>query len=57
MKTQITHKHPQRNCLHTPVLPNVPHRFRGLVSAAYASPGGAEYMKLEDWRDLELELN
>jgi hypothetical protein len=42
--------------LHAPVLPQLPERLRGLVNAAYASYGGAENMKLNDWRDLELEL-
>ena len=43
--------------LHAPVLPQLPERLRGLVKAAYAGFGGAENMKLDDWRDLELELN
>ena len=42
--------------LHAPVLRQLPERLRGLVSAAYAGHGGAENMKLNDWRDLELEL-
>ena len=42
--------------LHAPVLPQLPERLRGLVNAAYAAYGGAENMKLDDWRDLELEL-
>jgi hypothetical protein len=42
--------------LHAPVLPQLPERLRGLVNAAYAGHGGAENMKLNDWRDLELEL-
>ena len=41
----------------TPVLPQLPQRLRGLVEAAYAAYGGSENMKLDDWRDLELELN
>jgi hypothetical protein len=40
----------------TPVLPQLPQSLRGLVEAAYAVYGGAENMKLSDWRDLELEL-
>ena len=54
-----THGKPQPTnalTLHTPVLPQFPERLRRLVTAAYASHGGAEYMKLDDWRDLELEL-
>jgi hypothetical protein len=27
------------------------------MNAAYAAYGGAENMKLNDWRELELELN
>ena len=42
--------------LHALVLPQLPERLHGLVNAAYASYGGAENMKLNDWRDLELEL-
>jgi len=42
--------------LHTPVLPQLPERFRRWVNAAYAAHGGAESMKLSDWRDLELQL-
>jgi hypothetical protein len=43
--------------LHTPVLPQLPQRLRGLVNTVYAAYGRAENMKLNDWRDLELELN
>ena len=43
--------------LHAPVLPRLPERLRRLVSAAYAAYGGAESMTLNDWRDLELELD
>ena len=43
--------------LRTPLLPQLPQRLRGLVEAAYAAYGGAESMKLNDWRDLELQLN
>jgi hypothetical protein len=42
--------------LHAPVLPQLPERLRGLVNTAYAAYGGAENMKLNDWRELELEL-
>jgi hypothetical protein len=42
--------------LHTPVLPQLPERLRRLLEAKYAAHGGAEYMTLGDWRDLELEL-
>lgn len=42
--------------LHALVLPEFPERLRGFVNAAYAGHGGAENMKLNDWRDLELEL-
>jgi len=42
--------------LHALGLPKLPARLRGLVNAAYAGHGGAENMKLSDWRDLELEL-
>jgi hypothetical protein len=37
-------------------LPQFPEKLRRLVEVAYAAYGGAEYMKLSDWRDLELEL-
>ena len=40
-----------------PLLPQLPERFRGFVNAAYAAYGGAEHMKLNDWRDLEMQLN
>jgi hypothetical protein len=40
-----------------PLLPQLPERFRGFVNAAYAAYGGAESMKLNDWRDLEMQLN
>ena len=39
-----------------PVLPQLPERLRGWVNAAYAAHGGAENLSLNDWRDLELEL-
>jgi len=42
---------------YAPVLPQLPERFRGFVNAAYAAYGGAENMKLNDWRDLEMQLN
>ena len=40
-----------------PLLPQLPERFRGFVNAAYVAYGGAENMKLNDWRDLEMQLN
>ena len=43
--------------LHAFLLPQLPERLRGLMNAAYAAYGGAENMKLNDWRELELELN
>jgi len=43
--------------LHASVLRQLPQRLRGLLKVAYAAYGGAENMKLNDWRDLELELN
>jgi hypothetical protein len=42
--------------LYAPVLPQLPERLRAWVNAAYAAYGGAENMKLHDWRDLELKL-
>ena len=42
--------------LHTPVLPPLPERIRQLVSAAYATRGGAEHMTLDAWRDVEQEI-
>ena len=42
--------------LRTPVLPPFPEKLRRLVKAMCAAHGGAEYMTLGDWRDLELEL-
>ena len=42
--------------LRIPVLPPFSERFQRLVEATYAAHGGAEYMTLGDWRDLELEL-
>jgi hypothetical protein len=50
---QSTHIH----TLLAAVVPQLPYRLRRLLSAAYAAHGGAENMKLKDWRDLELELN
>ena len=42
--------------LNAPVLQQLPERLRRLVYAAYAAHGGAAHMRLNDWRDLELEL-
>ena len=51
--------HPATNArmLHAPVLPKVPEKLRRVLNAAYAARGGAESMTLNDWRDLELQLN
>lgn len=57
LKTPRVHPQPTNALtLHAPVSPQLPERLRGLVNAAYAAHGGAEHMKLNDWRDLELEL-
>ncbi len=57
MKTPRINPHPTNALtLRAPVLSHLPESLRGLVKAAYASYGGAENMKLNDWRDLELEL-
>lgn len=42
--------------LHTPVTPKLPEKIRQLVSAACAAHGGAEHMTLDQWRDVEREL-
>jgi hypothetical protein len=53
-KPRINHPPPPNVLrLHIPALPQFPERLRRLLEAAY---GGAESMKLSDWRDLELEL-
>lgn len=60
MKARTTNKHVPWSkplYLRTPVLSQVPEVLRRSVEAAYASHGGVEFMKLRDWRDLELELN
>jgi hypothetical protein len=58
VKTPGTNQQPT-NALtpRAPLLPQLPERFRGFVNAAYSAYGGAENMKLNDWRDLELQLN
>jgi len=43
--------------LYAPVWPQLQERLRKLVKATYVAHGGAENMELNDWRDLELELN
>ena len=35
----------------------LPERLRGFLNATYTACGRAEKMKLNDWRDLEMELN
>lgn len=42
--------------LHAPILQQFPERLCRLVNASYAAYGGAQNMRLDDWRDLELEL-
>ncbi len=42
--------------LHTPVLPRLPGNVLRLLSATYAAHGGAQYMSLDAWRDIEQEL-
>jgi hypothetical protein len=59
MKPRSNNTHLQRASsfnLQTALLAAVPDTLRRLVQAAYVSHGGAEFMKLSDWRDLELEL-
>jgi len=59
MKKPGTENHPQTAnalTLHTPVLPRLPAKIRRLVRAAYAAHGGAESMKLDEWREMEQEL-
>ena len=57
VKTSTINQQPTNTLtLHAPVLPQFPERLCGLVNARYAAHGGAQNMKLEDWRDLELEL-
>jgi len=60
MKTPTNNIHFQRAnsfYLQTALLAAVPDSLRRLLRAAYVSHGGAEFMKLSDWRDLETELN
>ena len=42
--------------LHNPVLPPLPEKVRRLVNAAYEAHGGAEHMNLDEWREVEQEL-
>jgi len=42
--------------LHTPVLPPLPEKLLRLLKATYAAHGGAQYMSLDAWRDMEREL-
>lgn len=42
--------------LHTPVFPRLPERIRRLVDRAYTARGGPEHMNLDEWRDVEHEL-
>ncbi len=42
--------------LHTPVLPRLPGKVLRLLNATYAAHGGAQYMSLDVWRDIEQEL-
>ena len=59
MKTPGTKNHSQTAdafALRTPVLPRLPAKIRRLVRAAYAAHGGAESMKLDEWREMEQEL-
>jgi hypothetical protein len=41
---------------HPPAAPQVPARIRTLLRAVYASRGGPERMTLDDWRDVEQEI-
>jgi hypothetical protein len=57
MKPPVINQKPTNSLrLHGPVLPAFPERLRRLLEATYAAHGGAEYMNLSDWRDLEVEL-
>jgi len=57
VKTSRINKQPTNALtLYAPVLPQFAERLCGLVNAKYAAHGGAQNMKLDDWRDLELEL-
>ena len=57
VKTSRINKRPTNTLtLHAQVLRQLPERLFGLVNARYAAHGGAQNMKLDDWRDLELEL-
>ena len=41
----------------TPVSPRVPEPIRRLLNARYSAKGGPDQMTLDDWRDLELDLD
>jgi len=41
----------------TRVSPLVPEPIRRLLNARYSAKGGPDQMTLDDWRDLELELD
>jgi len=59
MKKPSINKHQQSTralTLHTPVLPQLPERIRGLANATYSVHGGVEHMSLDDWREVEQEL-
>ena len=43
--------------LSTAVLPPFLQRIRRLLNTTYAAYGGAEHMTLDEWRDVELEIN
>jgi hypothetical protein len=48
--------HASAPTLHTLVLPRLPQRIRRLVDTAYTARGGADHMHLDQWRDVEQEL-
>ena len=59
MKKQRNNKHPQSAgavTLRAPASPRLPRKIRQRVIAVYAARGGAEHMSLDEWRDVEDQL-